>query len=53
MAGLALAQAGDPTPPWRPTPIWSQGIPAIPAGALREEVVRYNDFRGHNFVDWL
>ncbi len=29
----------------------AQGIPPIPA-ALAEQVARYADFRGHNFVEW-
>ena len=52
VAGLALAQAGDPNATVAPNAnLVVQGIPAIPQ-SLAEEVVRYNDFRGHNFVDW-
>ena len=42
-------QAGDTIPP-NPN-LLVQGIPPIPA-TLAQAVARYNDFRGHGFVDW-
>jgi len=54
VAGLpGLAGASTPnTETLAPNPqLLVQGIPPIPA-SLANEVARYNDFRGHGFVDW-
>ncbi|MEP7295600.1 MAG: prolyl oligopeptidase family serine peptidase, partial [Burkholderiales bacterium] len=54
-AGLLLtACSTPPTPTEVVTPnanLVVQGIPPIPA-TLAAEVAKYNDFRGHAFVDW-
>ena len=56
--GLALSQAAtaaSATPENEtvapPAPMLVQGVPPVPA-SLARSVARYNDFRGHGFVDW-
>ncbi|MBW8845039.1 MAG: S9 family peptidase [Burkholderiales bacterium] len=51
-AALLSACATAPVPTVSPNPnLVIQGIPAVPQ-SLADAVARYNDFRGHAFVDW-
>ncbi|MGZ5215156.1 MAG: prolyl oligopeptidase family serine peptidase [Caldimonas sp.] len=46
------ARADEPGDTIAPNPnLLVQGIPPIPKG-IADDVARYNDFRGHGFVDW-
>ena len=48
----ATALAIEPAATIAPNPnLVAQGIPPIPA-RIAEQVAKYNDFRGHAFVDW-
>jgi len=55
---LLTACASTPTPPAAPEAVFApnanlvvQGIPPVPQ-SLADAIGRYNDFRGHAFVDW-
>jgi dipeptidyl aminopeptidase/acylaminoacyl peptidase len=51
-AALLNACATAPAPVVQPNPnLVAQGIPAVPQ-SLADAIGRYNDFRGHGFVDW-